>query len=107
MKILQMNLNRKLVEIEILKRLKKLTGIKVNYSDVAIESYKLANDEIIIKTDVSGRSLPNWVMAYFYGYREYTGMIVMNEQQTEILRAGILNEYSQLIWEVSENEKLG
>lgn len=70
---------------------------KVNLEDISTEAYLLANDEIdFLELDLRG-PLPDWVMVYFYGFGKYTGFIMLDAKQEQVLSIGVLNEKNQLL----------
>ncbi|MFT9412211.1 hypothetical protein [Liquorilactobacillus hordei] len=90
-------IDRKEQEARLYEILSKEVKRKVNLEDISTEAYLLAKDEIdFLELDLRG-PLPDWVMVYFYGCGKYTGFIMLDAKQEQVLSVGVLNEKNQLV----------
>lgn len=90
-------IDRKEQETRLYEMLSNEAKQKVNLEDISTEAYLLANDEIdFLELDLRG-PLPDWVMVYFYGFGKYTGFIMLDAKQEQVLNIGVLNEKNQLV----------
>lgn len=90
-------IDRKEQETRLYEMLSNEAKQKVNLEDISTEAYLLANDEIdFLELDLRG-PLPDWVMVYFYGFGKYTGFIMLDAKQEQVLNIGVFNEKNQLI----------
>lgn len=90
-------IDRKEQETRLYEMLSNEAKQKVNLEDISTEAYLLANDEIdFLELDLRG-PLPDWVMVYFYGFGKFTGFIMLDAKQEQVLSIGVLNEKNQLL----------
>lgn len=90
-------IDRKKQETRLYEMLSNEAKQKTNLEDISTEAYLLAKDEIdFFELDLRG-PLPDWVMVYFYGFGKYTGFIVLDAKQEQVLSIGVLNEKNQLL----------
>ncbi|WP_270334886.1 hypothetical protein [Ligilactobacillus acidipiscis] len=81
---------------------------KIQLEDLAEESVLLAKSELLKKITTKYRSLPDWVMAYFFGYVDLTGFALLDEQQEHILLLGVFNQRDEILrTEIFENQDKG
>lgn len=90
-------IDRKKQEVKLYEMLSVESNKKIEIEDVSTEAYLLAKDEIdFFELDLRG-PLPDRVMVYFYGCGKYTGFIMLDAKQEQVLSIGVLNEKNQLV----------
>ncbi|KRL38358.1 hypothetical protein [Liquorilactobacillus uvarum] len=92
-----MEFNKNQVEATIVQRLNELLNRKIEHDELSSEAYVLYKDEMLQVPTISGKPLPEKVMAYFYGCENYIGFLITDLQQQELLAWGILDSNNQLV----------
>lgn len=96
------------VKHQVVKMLSSYVKEKIQLEDLAEESALLAKSELLKEITDQHRSLPDWVMAYFFGYVDLTGFALLDEQQEHILLLGVLNQRDEILrTEIFENQDKG
>jgi hypothetical protein len=96
------------VKHQVVKMLSSYVKEKIRLEDLAEESALLAKSELLKEITTKYRSLPDWVMAYFFGYVDLTGFALLDEQQEHILLLGVLNQRDEILrTEIFENQDKG
>lgn len=85
------------VKHQVVKMLSSYVKEKVQLEDLAEESVLLAKSELLKEITNQYRSLPDWVMAYLFGYANLTGFVLLDELQEHVLLMGILNERGEVL----------
>lgn len=96
------------IKHRVVKMLSSYVKEKIRLEDLAEESALLAKSELLKEITTKYRSLPDWVMAYFFGYVDLTGFALLDEQQEHILLLGVLNQRDEILrTEIFENQDKG
>ena len=96
------------IKHQVVKMLSSYVKEKIQLEDLAGESALLAKSELLKEITDQYRSLPDWVMAYLFGYADLTGFALLDEQQEHILLLGVLNQRDELLKaEIFENQDKG
>lgn len=96
------------IKHRVVKMLSSYVKEKIQLEDLAEESALLAKSELLKEITDQYRSLPDWVMAYLFGYADLTGFALLDEQQEHILLLGVLNQRDELLKaEIFENQDKG
>jgi len=96
------------IKHRVVKMLSSYVKEKIQLEDLAGESALLAKSELLKEITDQYRSLPDWVMAYLFGYADLTGFALLDEQQEHILLLGVLNQRDELLKaEIFENQDKG
>ena len=96
------------IKHQVVKMLSSYVKEKIQLEDLAEESALLAKSELLKEITTKYRSLPDWVMAYFFGYVDLTGFALLDEQQEHILLLGVLNQRDEILrTEIFENQDKG
>lgn len=96
------------IKHRVVKMLSSYVKEKIQLEDLAGERALLAKSELLKEITDQYRSLPDWVMAYLFGYADLTGFALLDEQQEHILLLGVLNQRDELLKaEIFENQDKG
>lgn len=96
------------IKHQVVKMLSSYVKEKIQLEDLAEESALLAKSELLKEITDQYRSLPDWVMAYLFGYVNLTGFALLDEQQEHILLLGVLNQRDEILrTEIFENQDKG
>lgn len=96
------------IKHQVVKMLSSYVKEKIQLEDLAEESTLLAKSELLKEITDQHRSLPDWVMAYLFGYADLTGFALLDEQQEHILLLGVLNQRDEILrTEIFENQDKG
>lgn len=96
------------IKHRVVKMLSSYVKEKIQLEDLAEESALLAKSELLKEITTKYRSLPDWVMAYLFGYADLTGFALLDEQQEHILLLGVLNQRDEILrTEIFENQDKG
>lgn len=96
------------IKHQVVKMLSSYVKEKIQLEDLAEESVLLAKSELLKEITTKYRSLPDWVMAYLFGYVDLTGFALLDEKQEHILLLGVLNERDEILrTEIFENQDKG
>ena len=96
------------IKHRVVKMLSSYVKEKIQLEDLAGESALLAKSELLKEITDQYRSLPDWVMAYLFGYADLTGFALLDEEQEHILLLGVLNQRDELLKaEIFENQDKG
>ena len=96
------------IKHRVVKMLSSYVKEKIQLEDLAGESALLAKSELLKEITDQYRSLPDWVMAYLFGYADLTGFALLDEQQEHILLLGVLNQRDEILrTEIFENQDKG
>jgi hypothetical protein len=96
------------IKHQVVKMLSSYVKEKIQLEDLAEESALLAKSELLKEITDQYRSLPDWVMAYLFGYVNLTGFALLDEQQEHILLLGVFNQRDEILrTEIFENQDKG